>query len=159
MTLHALIGPDDAVVRIEANIDPTTGTKPGYRWLPVEDTNPSHDAALHIKTGPVVTVEATRLTRVWTVRDKTAQELTDETNARLDDAAAAMDRIEDVTRAAVLVIMDELNLHSTRLAEIITAGSNAASLAGFRTAMQAIQPIPQRTAAQLKTAIRGKLGA
>jgi hypothetical protein len=158
MTLHALVGPNDVIDRIMANIDPNAGTKPGYRWLPVEDTNPGHDSATQIKTGPVVTVETARVTRVWTVRDKTAQELEDEATARRDAVASAMDQVDDITRAAVLVIMDELNLHSTRLAEIITAGSNAASLAGFRTAMQAIQPIQQRTAAQLKTAIRNKLG-
>jgi hypothetical protein len=147
------------VVRIEANIDPSAGTKPGYRWLPVEDTDPSHAPATQMKTGPVVTVEAARVTRVWTVRDKTAQELAEEATARRDAIATAMDQVDDITRAAVLVIMDELNLHSTRLASVLEAAAGASSLAAFKTAMAAIQPIPQRTAAQLRTAIRNKLGA
>lgn len=74
MTAYALINPDDEIDRIASDIDPETGTKPGWRWLPVEDTRNSYDAALQVESGPVITVLANSVTRVWTVRDKTTEE-------------------------------------------------------------------------------------
>ena len=35
--LHALVNPDGTIDRVAANIDPTVQTKPGWRWLPVEE--------------------------------------------------------------------------------------------------------------------------
>ena len=58
-----------------------TGTPPDlplkpFRWLPLEVTNPDvDDYATHIKEGPVESVGAKKVTRVWTVRPKTADEL------------------------------------------------------------------------------------
>ena len=46
------------------------------KWLPMEITNPDvTDHATHVKEGPVTTVEADKVTKVWTVRAKTEQEL------------------------------------------------------------------------------------
>ena len=58
-----------------------TGTPPdlplkSFRWLPLEVTDPDvGDHATHIKEGPVTTVKAKKVTRVWAVRPKTADEL------------------------------------------------------------------------------------
>ena len=47
-----------------------------FRWLPLEITNPDvEDHATHTREGPVTTVKAKKVTRVWTVRPKTADEL------------------------------------------------------------------------------------
>ena len=47
-----------------------------FRWLPVEVTDPDvDDYATHTIEGPVTTVKAKKVTRVWTVRPKTADEL------------------------------------------------------------------------------------
>ena len=47
-----------------------------FRWLPLEITNPDvDDYATHTKEGPVTTVKAKKVTRVWTVRPKTDEEL------------------------------------------------------------------------------------
>lgn len=83
MTEYALCGPSGeiTVYGTSANIDPTVQTKPGWRWLPVEVTNPSFNSATQVKEGPVVTVLADKVTRVWTVRAKTAQELADDVDA------------------------------------------------------------------------------
>lgn len=45
------------------------------KFLPVEDTNPLFDTATEVKNGPVVTILADKVTRVWTVRAKTPAEL------------------------------------------------------------------------------------
>lgn len=82
-----------------------------------------------------------------------------ELNAARDATAAALDKAEDILRAFMLVVMDEFNLHSTRLNAILTAIDNGATLGAIKTSVLAINDIPQRTIAQLKTALRNKLGS
>jgi len=131
----------------------------GYRFIEIVEVDFMQPGQFYHKGETVTTrtdTDTITVTQNWT--PWTQVEIDAWNVSRLDETANVMDQIEDVTRAAVLVIMDELNLHSTRMAAIIEAGANASSLANFRSAMQSIQPIPQRTAAQLKTAIRNKLG-
>ncbi len=59
--------------------------KPYRSFLPVEVTNPPYDPATQVKTGPVVTVLVDKVTRVWTVRDKTAAELDAEKDAAISN--------------------------------------------------------------------------
>jgi hypothetical protein len=55
-----------------------------FRWLPLEITNPDvEDHATHTKEGPVESVGAKKVTRVWTVRPKTADELDADKEARI----------------------------------------------------------------------------
>lgn len=75
MAMFALIRPDNTIVRREANVDPGVKTKPGFKWLPVETTMPPFDTATQVREGPVYTVEPSRVTEVYSVRAKTAQEL------------------------------------------------------------------------------------
>jgi hypothetical protein len=56
-------------------VPPPDMTRKGFKWLPYVDTNPAHDSTTQIKTGPVVTVSANDVSRVWTVRAMTAPEL------------------------------------------------------------------------------------
>ena len=72
---------DIILEEVEGDKEFRTGTPPDlpqkpFRWLPMEITNPDvTDHATHVKEGPVTTVEADKVTKVWTVRAKTEQEL------------------------------------------------------------------------------------
>ncbi len=59
--------------------------KPYRKFLIVEDTNPAFDAALQVKTGPVISVLVNKVTRVWTVRDKTAQEIDNDKDVAINN--------------------------------------------------------------------------
>jgi hypothetical protein len=67
MTTYALVRPDNSVDRVQSNIDPTVGTKPGWAWLPLQlDEQPAFNAGLEqvtlsepVKSGNVVV-------RTWT---------------------------------------------------------------------------------------------
>jgi hypothetical protein len=83
MTIYALVTPTDTVDRRASNVRPNVGTKPGWRWLEVEQVNPSYDPVTEIKTGPVTTIEETSVVDTWTVRLKTAQEIDDEKAAKV----------------------------------------------------------------------------
>ena len=78
--------------------------------------------------------------------------------AQRDGQAAQLDQIEGVTRAFMLVVLDELNNHALKINAILDAIDAAASLAALKTSVAAIADYPQRTSTQLKTAVRGKLG-
>lgn len=60
-------------------------------------------------------------------------------------------------RAVVLVALDELNAHALKLNAILDAVDGAATLAALKTAIAAIPDYPQRTPAQLKTAMQTKI--
>ncbi len=79
-------------------------------------------------------------------------------SAARDAVAAAFDNVEDIERAFALVLLDELNLHAARVTAILDAVDGAGTLAALKTAVLAINDVPQRTIGQLKTALRGKLG-
>lgn len=92
----------------------------------------------------------------------TAGEQATVTAARLaaarDTAAAALDQVENVTRAFMLMVLDEFNAHSAKMNALLTAIDGAASLAALKTAVAAIADLPTRTAQQLRDGIRNKLG-
>ena len=72
---------DTILKEVEGDREFRTGTPPdlplkSFRWLPLEVTDPDvGDHATHIKEGPVTTVKAKKVTRVWAVRPRTADEL------------------------------------------------------------------------------------
>ena len=78
--------------------------------------------------------------------------------AARDAIAAAMDQVEDYTRAFALVCLDEFNSHATKINAILTAIDNGSTLSAVKTNIAAIADYPQRTIAQLKTSVRNKLG-
>jgi hypothetical protein len=52
--------------------------------LPLEITNPDlEDRATHTREGPVTTVEADKVTKTWTVRPRTADEIDADKEARI----------------------------------------------------------------------------
>lgn len=75
-----------------------------------------------------------------------------------DMAAAQLDNIEDILRAFMLTMLDELNNHANKINSILNAIDNASTLAEVKSAIGAISDYPQRTVAQLRNAIRDKLG-
>ena len=93
-----------------------------------------------------------------TVTEKNAVDLAELTASR-DAVAAKLDRVEDELRAFALTLLDEINLHAAAITAILDAADNANNLGSFKTAMGAINDVPQRTVGQLKTALRNHLGS
>jgi len=79
-------------------------------------------------------------------------------SAARDAAAAQLQRTEDVLRAFMLAVLEELNLHADKFNSILTAIDNGATLAQVKTGIAAIADYPTRTEAQLRTSVRNKLG-
>ena len=83
-----------------------------------------------------------------------------ELSAARDTTASNLDGLENIHRAAMLVILDEVNLHAQRFStDFKAAVAGAATLAALKTSVSAIPDVPQRSIAQLKTALRAKLGS
>lgn len=122
MTTYALVSPENIVARFATDIDPSTGTKPGWRWLPVEDTVPVADAS-QVLEGPIITIDEKRVTRVWSVRDKTAEEI----------AAEKDQRIERSEPAIVLAVLLD---HENRVRAL--EGKAAVTLAQFKRALRSV---------------------
>ena len=97
--LYALVTNDDQIkeYRDHSNTPPNLPLK-GLRWLPVADTNPPFNQVTQNRTGPVVTVRATEVTRVWTVANKTAGEID------ADKTAAATGELDGMKALKALVI-------------------------------------------------------
>lgn len=113
---------------------------PSRYWKAPADWNPVGAGPVEMTPGEKATVDANALT------------------ARRDAEVAPLDNVETLLRAFMLIVLDEFNLHSTRLNALLTAIDNNSSLANIKTAVLAIQDIPARTAQQLRDAMRGRLG-
>lgn len=87
--LYALVSPSNSVNRYASNVDPSVLTKDGWRWLSVVDTKPQ-PTATQVLDGPTITVNPTNVTRVWTVREKTAEEVDQEKDALAMEAAVTV---------------------------------------------------------------------
>jgi hypothetical protein len=95
--------------------------KPWLTFLPVADTNPAvTDPDTEVKEGPVVTIGATEVTRVWTVRAKTAGEIDAEKQVVVDGMQK--------------VILEVLFNHENRLRTLQSQG--AVTRAQFRNAIK-----------------------
>ena len=75
-----------------------------------------------------------------------------------DDLVNQLTSVEDLMRALMLVILDEFNNHALKINSILDAVDAATSLADLKTRIAAIPDYPQRTADQIRTAIRNQLG-
>lgn len=80
-----------------------------------------------------------------------------EETARLDAIADEIDAIQTYSRAFAEVVLDEFNSHALKINAILDAIDSSNNLSEVKTAIEAISDYPQRTLAQLKTALRGKL--
>ena len=84
----------DGNKRFRTGIPPTLPLKP-FHWLPIEITKPDiPDHATHTREGPVITVEADKVTKVWTVNAKTEQELDAELAARKENRIPRSSSVE-----------------------------------------------------------------
>jgi len=79
-------------------------------------------------------------------------------SAARDATAAAMDQLENYSRAFAEVCLDEFNRHTQWEADFTAAVAAATSLTNLQTRVAAIVPVPVRTLANLKTGVRNKLG-
>jgi hypothetical protein len=131
----------------------------GYRFVAIEEVDFDPPGVYY--TQGVDTIVRTdentvTITRSWT--PWTQQEIDDYEAAKKDTIVSQIDNSEDVLKAFALVLLDEINAHTTTTAGILAAAAAATSLADFKTRMAAVPaPPPQRTPIQLKTAIRAKM--
>ena len=75
-----------------------------------------------------------------------------------DEIIQQLDQMEDILRAFAGLLVDELNAHSSRTNAILDAIDGSASLSALKTTVAGINNLPMRTLAQLRSAIRAKLG-
>jgi predicted NACHT family NTPase len=75
-----------------------------------------------------------------------------------DAKAARMDDLEDELRATQMATNLGLNQTNARYNALLDAIDAAATLAALKTAAAAINNLPQRTAADVKAAVRAQLG-
>jgi hypothetical protein len=83
MAMFALLkNSDDEIIqevdgdkRFRSGQPPTLKSEKGIRWLALVIVKPDADGNTQVRTGPVDVVTATEVTRTWTVRSKTAAEL------------------------------------------------------------------------------------
>jgi hypothetical protein len=122
MALYALL--NNGVVESYREFDsaPTNPAgKPWLTFLPVVDTNPAvTDPGTEVKEGPVVTIGVTEVTRVWTVRAKTAGEIDAERQGVVDGMQK--------------VILEVLFNHENRLRALQSQG--AVTRAQFKNAIK-----------------------
>lgn len=76
-----------------------------------------------------------------------------------DAVVSALTNAEDLQRAFMLLVMDELNSRTTKMNALLTAIDNAGTLAALKTTVAGIADLPARTEADLRAAIRNKLGS
>lgn len=105
--------------------------------------------------------------RYWTVIGDTVSLMSPAERAAVDAASATSERdaiASDVDgahpriiRALAELLVDEFNAHATKMNALLDAIDAASSLATLKTAVAGIANHPDRTLAQLKTAIRNKL--
>lgn len=127
--MFALIGPGEKIVKIGSNFDPKAACRTGYRIVPVADTEPPFDGKIQKRTGPVMTVLADKVTRVWTVTSLTAQELAARLDAEQELALAATARANDIIKALGTMLFEVVNdVRVLKGQSVITAAQFKAAL-------------------------------
>lgn len=94
---------DGAFVEVrELKRQPENIPAKGVVWLPFEVEDPAYDHLTQVRTGPETVIEASRVVKRWTVRNKTAEELAAE-------ASSAKDNDLEYSRVALMVGFDHEN--------------------------------------------------
>jgi hypothetical protein len=119
--MHALVN-GGTVDRIATDIDPTVGTKAGWRWLPVIDT-PQPALGPGQSVEPTQAVEAERVVRGWTVVELPLAELRAMLSRRIDSDAERC-RLRYITPGAGQAMTYREKLEQAE--QIIAAGQSAA---------------------------------
>jgi hypothetical protein len=78
--------------------------------------------------------------------------------AQRDAKAARMDNLEDELRATQMATNLGLNQTNARINDFLDAVDAATTLANLKSAVALINNLPQRTASDVKTAVRNQLG-
>lgn len=137
---YALVNQADEILELRdfASV-PNDPVGKNWRWLPVEVTDPAFDGETQVRSGPVTAVEATRVTRVWTVRAKTAPELDADKQAEIDSlpepvVKALLDHENRVRNSMGQAAITETALRATLKSYIGTTppAPNAADVAVLR---------------------------
>jgi len=76
-----------------------------------------------------------------------------------DEIIQQLDMQEDILRAFAQMVLDEFNAHAAKTNALLTAIDNGANIGAIKSAVAAIADHPTRTLAQLRQAIRGKIGS
>jgi hypothetical protein len=79
--------------------------------------------------------------------------------ARRDSEAGQLANVEGVVRAFMLIVLDDRNLLAADINDVLTVMRTGTSLADIKTKATNLQDSPIYTEAQLRTAIRNKLGS
>ena len=90
--------------------------------------------------------------------DPTPEEVQASVDTSREQTAGQFDSTEDILRAAMLVVQEETNRIIVGYTALRTACINATRLAALRSGATSTPDIPQKTPAQLRAAIRAKLG-
>lgn len=80
MARYALIDPQDNIVheKDESRLDLDAGVRDGYEWLIIEVVEVDNSTITDtVREGPVVTIEESKVTKTYTTRDMTSQEIDD----------------------------------------------------------------------------------
>lgn len=105
--------------------------------------------------------------KYWTISgdtvslmDEAARDAVDaaEAAARLDGIAGELQQTENITRAFMLLVLDDRNATAAKLNSLLDAIDAASSLANLKTAVAAIANLPTYDESQLRTAIKNKIG-
>jgi len=83
MTRYVLVNDTtkEVLQEVEGDKEFRTGSPPGlplkpFSWLPLEDEGvPSYDPETKVSVGPNIVVTDKKVTKSWTIRDKTEEEL------------------------------------------------------------------------------------
>jgi len=96
---------------------------------------------------------------VVTLMDQAARDVVDAdlNTARLNSIADGLDQTQTILKAFAEVLLDELNSRAATSNSILAAIDGANNLGSLKAAVTLISNTPQRTLAQLKSAVRGKL--
>jgi hypothetical protein len=106
------------------------------------------------------------VTEIWTADELAAQEVHRQAEAAAAQAAEAaallamqseLDNAERITKGLALTILDELNRIASRMRDFDAAVQAASTLPDLKTRVAALSKIPDRTAAQLKAAVKAKV--
>jgi hypothetical protein len=78
--------------------------------------------------------------------------------AQRDQIAQRLDQTDDILRAFAALLVDELNSHAARTNALLSAIKNQSTLANIKTAVTGVNSLPTRELADLRAAIRNKIG-
>lgn len=116
---------------------------------------------------PDITAVASLPTRYWKISGDTVSAMSQAEMDAVDAAALTtsrdatateLDEPEALFRAFYMVLLDELNARADKINGVLDAIDASTSFADLKTRIGAIPNYPLRTAGQLRTALRNKLG-